>query len=638
MHLIDNKIVLGKRIISQLSLFIIVVALICFAGINVQAIEIMELAEIEPGMKGIARTVFKGYKVEEFPVEVIDIIQDQGAGKNLILIKAGGEKIEEIGGIAAGMSGSPVYINDKLIGAIGYGWDLSDHRFCLVTPIEDMLELLNGKDSNLEKNTGLTTSKNSKLRTPLYVSGMSGRSLERIKTDFQKYGFEVLQTGSVSGGTQEKNPFPLTPGSAIAVQLVRGDINIASIGTLTYIDEEDNLLAFGHPFFNKGKVDYLLSEAYINSVIPSLSFPFKLGSPTSELLGSIRIDRGAGIAGKLKNYPKIIPLRARVTDKDRGVEKGINVQLVKDEDLLSSLVTNVSLQVVDSTLDRIGKGTARVKMKITGNGLPDLSIERENIFYSRHDIAALALTELYQLMDIITFNPFKKINLIDIQLNIEVEEQDSVALVQEARVLNEKVKPGDQLEIEVTIHPYRQEPVNQKYYLQLPEDIEPGMATLVIDGGFTWESYQDFSEEEVNPDQEMKQAISSGYKDFNSILDDFLKKPQNNDLIIQVYPSYPAPDMGAPPEEVVNDGENIEQSQQKPVEPQSTETGEADQKTDDQQLEVKQEIKETFKTEYVLEGSLTLDINIEEPEKGGDKIVSEDQKKIPPLPRSGKEL
>ncbi len=632
MHSIDKKIVLGRKVGLYISLLILAITITCLTSITLQAAEIMKLAEVEPGMRGVARTVFKGYKVEEFPVEVIDIIKDQGIDKNLILVKAGGEKIEEIGGIAAGMSGSPVYINNKLIGAIGYGWDLSDHRYCLVTPIEDMLALFDSKKNNDVPGSLIGGEK--QLKTPLYVSGMSGRSFERLKKDFEEYGFRVVQSWNITGRQQEKNPFPLSPGSAIAVQLVRGDINIASIGTLTYIDEDDNLLAFGHPFFNKGKVDYLLSEAYINSVIPSLSFPFKLGSPTDELLGAIRVDRGAGVAGKLRNYPKIIPLRVRVTDKERGMEKGINVQLVRDEDLLSSLVTNVSLQAADTTLDKIGKGTARVKWKITGNGLPDLSIERENIFYSRHDIAAMALTEFYQLLDIITFNPFKKINLIDIQLNIEVEEKDNVALVQEARVLNEKVKPGDQLEIEVTIHPYRQETINQKYYFQLPEDIEPGMATLLIDGGFTWESYQNYSEEEVNLDQEMNQAISSGYKDLNSILDDFLKRPKNNELILQVYPSYPAAGMETPMEEAVNDGESTkdgdEQTEREPGEPQSTET---EQKTHDQRQEPEQEIKEIYTTEYVLEGSLTLDINIEEPEKDEDEV-----KQNPPLPRNGKEL
>ncbi len=621
MHLAENK------IIKQLLFITILITL--FIGMKAQAVEIMTINEIEPGMKGLARTVFKGYEVEEFPVEIMDIIRNQGVGKNLILIRAGGDKIDKIGGIAAGMSGSPVYINGKLIGAIGYGWNLSDHRFCLVTPIEDMLELFNDEGTNSTKTndeSGIINEEEINLKTPLYVSGMNGRSFDRIKEDFEKYGFEVIQTGNLTGTKKPENAYPLSPGSAVAVQLVRGDINIASVGTITYIGEGDKLLAFGHPFFNKGKVDYLLSEAYINSIIPSLNFPFKLGSPTSNLLGSITIDRGAGIAGKLRKYPQIIPLRTRVSDKSRGIEKAINVQLVKDEDLVSSLVTNVTLQAVDSTLDRIGRGTARVKFKITGNGLPELSVERENVFYSRHDIAAMALTELYQIMDIVTFNPFKEISLIDIQLFIEVEERDSVALVQEARVLNQNIKPGDKLEIEVTIHPYRKKPVNKKYYLQLPDDIEPGMATLVVDGGFTWDAYQDLSEEEVNLDQEINQAIISGYKDFETILDDFLKRPKNNELIMQVYPSYPALDIGPPPEEgVKKNGEN-NQYQDKKAEKKPTEYNGTEQELENGN-EVAQEIKEFYKTDYVLEGSLTLDINIEKKE-----TTDKELEKIPSLP------
>lgn len=583
----------------------------------------MKLKNIERGMKGKAKTVFHGYKVEEFPVEILDIIKNQGPVRNLILIKAGGKKIEEIGGIAAGMSGSPVYIEGKLIGAIGYGWQLSDHRYAMVTPIEDMLKLLNiSKKNSIKTNTPIT------LKTPMYTSGFNGRAFNRLKTEFEKKGFKVLQSGN-SNVIKEEEIKAIKPGSAIAVQLVRGDISIASIGTLTYVDENQNILAFGHPFFNKGEVEYLLSQSYINSIIPSLDFPFKLGSPTNKLIGTINNDRGAGIAGQLDKFPHIIPLRIKIEDQRRGINKAVNVQLVNDEDIITSLVTNVSLQAIDSTLDRIGKGTAHTYFKITGNGLPDLSIERENYYYSRNDIAAVALYEIYHFVDMITTNPFRKIKLIDIKMDIKIDKKDNVALVQEAEVLNENIQPGDELEIDVTLHPYRAKPFVQRVKIKLPDDINPGLATLVINGGFTGENYQTIPEGDIDENEGENKAIITGYKDFESILEDYLKQPQNNDLILQVYPGYPVAQMSKPEPEI-----DTEDEQEKDVDKDQEKSSEEEKSTDNSTIEdneeKEKEIKKTIRTEYVLEGSLNIDVNIVNPDTEDnnkeDKNSNEDKK------------
>lgn len=585
-------------------LFIYVLVLVAIFSTVVNGIEIMKLADVKPGMEGIARTVFQGYKVEEFPVKIIDVI-DQDLNSSLILFRAYGEKIEEIGGIASGMSGSPVYIDGKLIGAIAYSWSLSDHRYGLITPIEDMLELLESEDNSAGRGfQGFA------LNTPLYISGMQGRAFQRTKAKFENLGFQVLQGGGT--GLKAVTEEPLEPGSAVAVQLVRGDINIAAIGTLTYM-ENGKILALGHSFTNKGDVDYLLSRAYINAIIPSISSPFKLGSPTDSLIGSVTVDRSAGVAGTLNKFSRIIPLSVRVKDQDRDKDKIINVQLVKDEEYLTSLITNVSLQAIDSTLDRIGKGTANVKLKITGKGLPDLGLERENVFYSRSDIAATALYEVYQLFNIINYNPFKKVELIDVKLEIEISGRDNVALIQEAKILNETIKPGDTLEIQVTLLPYRSEPVVKNIAFKLPEDINPGLATLVIDGGLTGISYQALPEDGYDYAlEETKEAITEGYKDLESILEDFLERPRNNELILQIYPAYAAPEQEM--EEVGEEGEE-KQRRENGIVDGATEDEEEGQRRKNERVSNEEnsyrEIRETHETEFVLEGSLVIDFNIE---------------------------
>jgi hypothetical protein len=576
----------------------------------------MTLDEIKPGMAGTARTVFQGYKVEEFPVEIIDIVKE-GLNKKLILFKAGGEKIEELGGIASGMSGSPVYVDGKLIGAIAYGWTFSDHRYGMITPIEDMLKLLDYADEN--QDTGNSDEyTNIQLKTPLFISGMNGRSFLRLKSKFEDMGFQVLQAGSI--GMAPSTAEPLEEGSAVGLQLVRGDINIAAIGTLTY-KENEQFIAFGHPFTNKGDVDYLFSRAYINSIIPGLDSPFKLGTVTDELIGSVTIDRGAGIAGRLNKYPKIIPLTIKASDLDRKQSNTVSVQLVKDEDILTSLIVDISLQALDSTLDRIGKGTADVKLKITGKGLPDLGIERSNMFYSRNDIAAAALYEVYELFDIINRNPYQKVSLIDIKLDVEISNQDNVALIQEARVLNKKIEPGDTLDVEITLLPYRSEPIVKLVSLKLPDDIKTGSATLAIEGGATFTSYQTIPEEK---NAEENYAIVEGYTDLDSILEDYLARPKNNDLILQLYPPY-----SSEKEEAIGENEGDIDKEKDDIgrddiievgDAQSTEkASHSKYRIKDDEEEASSEIKLLETTEYVMEGSLFIDINIE-----GEEPESED--------------
>src|SRR5690606_18623120 len=149
---------------------------------------------------------------------------------------------------------------------------------------------------------------------------------------------------------------------------------------------------------------------------------------------------------------------------------------------------------------------------------------------------------------------FKQVELIDVTLEIEISGRDNAALMQEAKILNETINPGDTLVIQVTLLPYRSEPVVKNIAFKLPEDINPGLATLVIDGGLTGISYQALPEDGYDYAlEETKEAITEGYKDLESILEDFLERPRNNELILQIYPAYAAPEQEM--EEVGEEGE-----------------------------------------------------------------------------------
>lgn len=572
--------------------------------------DIIPLDEVKAGMTGYGKTVFSGNEIEEFEIKIIDVLDNRSLDEDLILIKLTGDKVEDYGGIAAGMSGSPIYLEDKLIGAIGYGWNNSDHRYGLVTPIERMLKLLDNNEversdsnlGNLDFDLEEFNPDQNFIRTesPIMVSGMRGRALERLEKNLADLNLDVIPSSGIE--EEDKSNTSPEPGEAIAVQLVRGDISVASIGTLTYIDQ-GRFLAFGHPFTNRGDVNYLLSRANINAVIPSSEQPFKLGSPYNRLLGSVTQDRGAGIAGRIDTYPRITPLYISISENGELVNE-VNLQIINDEDLFSSLSNSAALQAVDSALDRIGPGSAESRVKIMGRGLPELQVESTNMYYSQNDIGSMALYDFSQVLDLILSNPFKEINLIDIRLELDFNQSDSVALIQEAKVLNEEIYPGDDLEVEVTLHRYRNGTETKTLNMKVPEDVEPGIATLFIDGGYTGETMRP---EETAPMQSLgglNEAEISGHKSFESMLESYLDSPDNNDLILQLYPSYAAPIYQESSEEAPRhnstedmDEENLENTEKNPEQVEGMEN-------------VEEEIKERYTTEYVLEGSLNLDLEI----------------------------
>lgn len=579
---------------------------------SVSATEIMNLSQVNSDMKGTAYTVFEETKVESFPVDIISITDDEGIDEKLILVKTAGEKMEEIGGIASGMSGSPVYIDQKLVGAIAYSWSNGSGLYALVTPIEKMLKLLD--ESSSDDTASISDNKEfafseylTKSKTPLMVSGLTGRALEEFKDDMEKYDIRVR-----SGGDKKEKDYAseqLGPGSAIAVQLVKGDINISSIGTITYMDE-NNLLAFGHSFTNKGEVDYMMSEAYIDDTIPNDEQPFKLGSPIERPLGTINLDRGAGVAGDLDNFPEVIPFQIKVKDNNRDIKNVVELKLVEDEKLLTSLAMNSALQSIDSIIDRVGKGTAKVELSVMGSGLPNFEVERKNTFYSNNDIAARSLSDFNQLLELISTNPYRKIDIKTIDLEVDISKKEQVAFLKEVKVLNDTINPGDKLDIEVLIQPYRKEAFKKEISVKLPEDIQTGMNNIIINGGFTGESYRpQFNEEDyLNSDGEVKENTIQGYKNFEEIITEFINTPKNNEIIVQVYPGY---NPTVPNEEEKTAKAEVDEK----AENENAEIENKNKENESKNIEAEAEIKELFKIDYVLEGSLNLYVEVEEENK-----------------------
>ena len=551
-----NKIVIIRFILILVTFFIL------SAGTTFSNDLFMSTSEIKPGMKGIGKTVFHGTQIETFQVDIIDIVKGEGGISHFILANLSGDKIKEGGGISGGMSGSPVYINDRLVGAVSYTWEMSEHNICLITPIHEMLEIFKFPYDNYQttaqeykinnflcfagENASKTIVNNSAenisfseltsrekiifypIVSPIIIDGIKGRTLERLSNSLKKFNLMPIQGIGFNENNdinfQEVGERPsnkIEAGSAIGIQLTRGDVNITSIGTVTY-REGDKILALGHPFLKKGEVSFLLSAVYVYHSLPNIVMPFKLGAPLN-LVGKIVQDREAGILAILNSYPRIIPLKIQVTNINTELSYQTGVQIINDYDLLEPLVSNITVQAIDNALDRIGLGTAQVEIEIKGER-EGQELFRKNMYYSSDDIAIQAITEMPEIIDLIVNNYFEMVNLTEINIDIKIDNKKKIGKIEEIVLEDSSIKPGDYLEAKIKIRPFREELIEKTMTIQIPSDTPPGEALLMVNGGGELDNQQ---EEFVNSGKQ-------DYKSLEEILKDISDRPRGNQIIGEV--------------------------------------------------------------------------------------------------------
>ncbi|HEX3113548.1 MAG TPA: SpoIVB peptidase S55 domain-containing protein [Candidatus Eisenbacteria bacterium] len=292
---------------------------------------------VRTGMTGYGLTVFEGTKVDTFQVTILGVLRGYRPGANLVLARAEGHNLERTG-IIAGMSGSPVYIHGKLLGAIAYAWAFNKDPVGGITPVEEMLSLFPppgqptpddvdqrlgladfGADgapadtpapgtNPLEDPTGVRA-----IAAPLTLSGFTPEAVSFLQPWLERRGFVVSPGGGYQPGVVCDS---LVPGSAVGVELIRGDWSAAAIGTLTYRDG-DRLLAFGHPFVAMGWVRFPLTAATIHTIFASQQISTKVGSP-STTCGTLVADRSIGVSGELGTPPAMIPVRSRLWPSARA--------------------------------------------------------------------------------------------------------------------------------------------------------------------------------------------------------------------------------------------------------------------------------------------------------------------------------
>jgi hypothetical protein len=463
------------------------------------------VSQIHTGMRGVAYTVFEGTKPEPMDVEVLGVLKNMNGPKgDIILVRLHGPKVEYTG-VVAGMSGSPVYFDGKLAGALAFRiGEFSKEPIAGVTPIADMLEI-NAFDkspggitdaANTEPTKAVTKTSGPGLaqtpevqsyanylkpiEAPLVFNGFSEEAVKMFAPQFASAGIiPVMGVGSVS---DQKQPEPLEPGSAISAILVRGDMDIAATCTITYLDPQ-KLLACGHPLLQFGSVDLPMNKADVLATLPSPLNAFKIVN-TTEPVGSFVQDRHTGIMGLLNKQPDMIPVTLSI--HNGAALKEIHYEVLNNPRLSPVAMMATVFNALHGINDYGEETTYRLKGVISVKGYPDVSLQ--NIFAPTDAgqpaafIAALALGERFgRIYD----NPFDVPSVKGVNLDFDLVKERRWARLESARTDLTEARPGDEITVETVLAPYRGERVVRQISIKIPTSASKGPLRILVSDGDT---------------------------------------------------------------------------------------------------------------------------------------------------------
>ena len=515
-----------------MKIFVIALLLCCQMMAAAAAnVSLMPVRDLRPGMRGVGKTVISGDTIEDFNVEILGVSGSEATGYS-IFARLYGELIEKTGGVAQGMSGSPVYVDGRLVGAVAFGRTFNDPHYCFLTPIGSMLSLLDKPrplpEGWLPKGTSLA------------AGGFTDYGLEYLQSKLKPLGLEAVG----SGGAGSEAVGDLRPGSAVGASLLQGDLTLGAMGTVTWTDDSGRVLAFGHPFMQRGDSNFFMNKVWVLGVVPNMQSGYKVGN-MGESVGSFTQDRASGIGGRQGVQPQAIPLFVTVNDSSRGQGSSIRVRFVEDETLAPTIVDAAVINTLSKAVDRGGGGTARLHFTITGvdSKKQMLRIDRENMFYSSDALLKNVDVELTEAVNILMQNKFEPVNIYGITVEAEVSDSVQVAEIQSVRAVDSKVKAGGRAAIEVVMKPYRGDEFTKTVYFKVPKDHPGGRLALNVRGGSSMAWIMNL----LRKQQEEGAPAAQQKKETRRTLSDFVKSvnnaDRNNELIVDIATGQMNPNM-----------------------------------------------------------------------------------------------
>jgi hypothetical protein len=465
------------------------------------------VSEIHAGMRGVAYTVFQGVKPEPMDVEVLGILHNVNGPKgDVILVRLHGQKVEYTG-VVAGMSGSPVYFDGKLAGALAFRiGEFSKEPIAGITPIADMLEI-NALDKtpaeetaaakpNISVEAGKTAAPGDggsllsstqdfanylkPIETPLVFNGFSEEAVRLFAPQFAAVGIvPVMGAGSVSN---EKQPEPLEAGSAVSAILVRGDMDIAATCTVTYIDPQ-KLLACGHPLLQFGSVDLPMNKADVLATLPSPLNAFKIVN-TTEAAGAFVQDRHTGILGLLNKQPDMIPVT--LTIHGGAGTKAFHYEVLNNPRLSPVAIMATVFNALHGVNEYGEEITYRLNGSVNVKGYPEVALK--NMFTPGENGQPAAMAAALSLADRfgrIYDNPYSAPAVEGVKLDFDLVRERRWARLESARTDVTEVRPGDEVIVETVLAPYRGERSVRQIPVKIPTSASKGTLRILVTDGET---------------------------------------------------------------------------------------------------------------------------------------------------------
>jgi len=455
---------------------------------------ILPLQEIRKGMACTGKTVFDGQKIEEFRCEILGVLENTGPRQSVILARLSGGPLEETG-VMQGMSGSPVYVNGKLIGAVAYSFPFSKSPIAGIRPIEEMLAASAAPQAAERKaldpfdlaaalparrEIAVGSARLEEIATPLWLSGFSQSTLERFGPRLRAAGLEPVQ--GVGGGRPRASagsPQPPQPGEMISVQLMTGDMNVGADGTVTYV-EGTRVYAFGHRFLGAGETEMPFARAEVLALLPSLNSSFKISNPR-EQLGAITLDHSAAVAGELGRQARMLPLKIRVHGTQPARPAPYQLEMVNDRLLTPILVQMAVFSALEATERTAGVSTVSLRGRMLVRGGEPLPLS--NVYASELGTPNLVAAAVAAPVAAILQSGFDSLKLAGVELDLEVSNEKRQVQLDGVWSSRRAVRPGESVDITALFLGESGVELARKATYQIPVGAPPGPLYFTVTDG-----------------------------------------------------------------------------------------------------------------------------------------------------------
>lgn len=489
--------------------------------------------DIRAGMKGFGRTVMKGSKVETFQAEVLGVLKNTSPGRDMIICRLAGLNLEKTG-VIAGMSGSPIYIDNKLVGAVAYAWPYGKEPIAGVTPFSQMngfVEAFERRDSvaplkpariglrqplvidgkefdtvtvaqrfdeprgswfvdresiKNDRRSAIHDPRSTNhdlwmmpLRTPLSAAGFTRNSLKLLHERCGEFGLTPMQGGAASArvAAEEKNA-PLEPGSPLAVAMIRGDFDLSGIGTVTHV-EGNRVYGWGHPFMSLGACEFPLMSGYIITVYPRQTVSFKMGAPIREL-GVINADVSTCIAGWLGRKADMLPVAMNVALGDGSAPRTFHVEIARQPTLLPSLVFTALANSVDMEGELPEEMTAEMQTRIEIEGREPIVIKDTFSGIGGNRAPQALYGQVGAVLSILTRNSFQPVRITRIECQTRIQPGRRTADIEAVELDSDTYEPGETVHATVFVRPYKGVRQRVAVKLKLPADLPEGTYAATV--------------------------------------------------------------------------------------------------------------------------------------------------------------